>query len=525
MSSFRGRTIQVVNDFSIDEQLYLYEQTRRLKRAMRANSSEVQSFRVQDPELGVYLIFLEDSTRTRESFRNAAKFHRAKVNEFGLAGSSFAKSESITDTVKMLAGYSRDSVFVMRTPHEGTCRWLEDAVGGYCESHGMRRPAFINAGDGRHEHPTQEFLDEYGFLERLNWDRSHIHLALVGDLLHGRTVHSKVNGLRLFHEVEIDLVAPRDISMPAHYTRQMEYHGYKLRWFESIEEYLGQHHVAPLWYFTRLQLERMGEKLRDRAAALRAAVTFRREFLPRVSQQTRFFHPLPRHRETPVIPPFLDGLAVNAWDEQAVNGYYTRIIEIALLAGCLGDDFTGTVQTPPEFSDDFVEETGPGTRAKGEYKVGIKPVSNGIVIDHIATGQQPEAIWNQVNKIRKTLGLNCVSSHGVFASEQTGRYKGIISLPGITQFDERLIKMLGAIAPGCTLNLITEQQVRRKYRLRMPPRVYNLEEICCRNPDCISHPQHAEPVIAEFYRSSEEDFVCRYCETPHTFHEIWAQSG
>ncbi len=523
MNSFRGRTIQVVNDFSIDEQLYLYEQTRNLKRAALEGGNRVDSYRVGDPELGVYLIFLEDSTRTRESFRNAAKFHRAKVNEFGLAGSSFAKSESITDTVKMLAGYSSNSVFIMRTPHEGTCRWLEDAVGDYCESHGMHRPAFINAGDGRHEHPTQEFLDEFSFLEALDWDRSHIHLALVGDLLHGRTVHSKVNGLRLFGEVEVDLVAPAEITMPDHYSRLMESYGFRIRRFASIEEYLSQRKVAPLWYFTRLQLERMGEKLRDRASALRDAVTFRREFLPRVPEEVRFFHPLPRHRETPVIPSFLDQLPLNAWDQQSVNGYYTRIIEIALLAGQLGSDFSGAVQTRPVFSDDFVEEqTGPAARPKGEYKVGIKPVSNGIVIDHIAVGQNPESIWNQVNKIRRTLGLNCVSSHGVFASEQTGRYKGLISLPDVTEFDERLIKMLGAISPGCTLNLITNEQVQRKYRLRMPPRVYNLAEIRCKNPGCISHPQYAEPVVVEFYRSSEEDFVCRYCETPHTFSEIWS---
>ncbi len=524
MSSFRGRTIQVVNDLSLDEQLYLYEQTRKLKHALATDLAGAEQFRVNDSDLGVYLIFLEDSTRTRESFRNAAKFHRAKVNEFGLAGSSFAKSESITDTVKMLAGYSRNSVFIMRTPHEGTCRWLEDVVGRYCESHGIAPPAFINGGDGRHEHPTQEFLDEFSFLEALNWDRSHIHLALVGDLLHGRTVHSKVNGLRVFGEVEVDMVAPLSITMPLHYARQMENHGFRLRWFESIEEYLSQEHVAPLWYFTRLQLERMGEKLRDRAASLREAVTFGRWFIPRLSERMRFFHPLPRHRETPVIPPFLDQLAVNAWDEQAMNGYYTRIIQIALLAGHLGADFRGEAQRPPRFSDDFVEETQPRSRLKDDYdyKIGIKPVADGIVIDHIAVGEEPQTIWDQVNKIRRTLGLNCVSSHGVFASEQTGRHKGLISLPGITEFDERIIKMLGAIAPGCTLNLIRGRRVERKFRLRMPPRVYNLEEICCKNPDCISHPRHAEPVIAEFYRSGDENFVCRYCETPHSFNEIWS---
>ncbi len=72
------------------------------------------------------------------------------------------------------------------------------------QRHGIEKPAFINGGDGRHEHPTQELLDEFTFLEQNNFDNSHIRIALIGDLLHGRTVHSKVDGLKIFKNVEID---------------------------------------------------------------------------------------------------------------------------------------------------------------------------------------------------------------------------------------------------------------------------------------------------------------------------------
>lgn len=521
-SAFLGRTIQVVRDLSVDEQFYLYEQTRLLKEAMRTgNERTLDRFRVRGRDTGVYLLFLEDSTRTKESFRNAATFHDVKLNDFSGAGSSFSKKESITDTVKMLVGYSRQSIFVVRTKLEGTCRWLEQALGAYTGKMGLSPCAFINGGDGRHEHPTQEFLDEFSFLERLAWDRSHIHLALVGDLFHGRTVHSKVDGLQVFHEVEVDLIAPPEIGMPDHYVARMEALGFRTRSFTSIEEYLASGSVAPLWYFTRLQLERMGDQLLDKADRLREAVTFRREFLPRLRSSTTFYHPLPRHQVTPTIPPFLDETPLNGWELQSMNGYFTRIVELALVGGALGGDFAGTTRELPDYPDDFVHEVATTQRSKPDYKIGIKPVENGIVIDHIGRGTGPAEIWDQIDKIRRILGLNRISSHGVFTSNRGAGHKGIISLPDLLELAEHEIKMLGASAPGSTLNVIRGGRVLRKFRMGMPPRVYNLPGINCKNDDCISNPAHHEPVTPEFLRAGENRYVCKYCERPHAFGEIW----
>ena len=103
--------------------------------------------------------------------------------------------------MKMLFGYSDRSLFVVRSQQEGLCRWLHDALGTYADRVDMPRPNFINAGDGKHEHPTQEFLDEFSFLEQQNWKRDHIRIALVGDLFHGRTVHTKADGLKIFSSV------------------------------------------------------------------------------------------------------------------------------------------------------------------------------------------------------------------------------------------------------------------------------------------------------------------------------------
>jgi len=519
--AFQWRSITIVRDFSVDEQVYLYEKTRRLKEALRSGG-DCSEFQLNRPDLGLYLFFMEDSTRTKESFRNAAKFHNVKVNDFVAEHSSFNKKESITDTIKMLVGYSSQSLFVVRSKLEGVCRWLEAAIGEYAEKASLPPVAFINAGDGRHEHPTQEFLDEFSFLERMAWRRDEIHVALVGDLFHGRTVHSKVDGLRVFDHVRVDLVAPEEIGMPSHYIEQMKANGFDVRIFPSIRDYLAQPSVAKIWYFTRLQLERMGDKLLDKEAQFRQAVTFQREFLSRVPDGTKFFHPLPRHSVTPTIPPFLDRTPLNGWDEQSMNGYFTRIIELAMIGGRLGADFRGEPRSVRVFRDDFVIDAEVRKARKQDYKIGIKPVENGIVIDHIGKGSPVDEIWRHIGKIREILDLNVVSSQGVFTSHQeSGLFKGLISLPDIHDFDERQIKMLGAIAPRCTVNIIRESSVIKKYRLEMPPRVYNLPGISCKNEDCISSPAHHEPVQAEFYRSGASTFVCRYCERPHEFKEIW----
>ena len=516
---FKGRTVAVVDDLSLDEQRYLYRKARELKEEVRSGG-DARDFRIDDRNYSTYLIFMEDSTRTRESFRNASKFLGCRTNVFDAATSSFNKNESIVDTVRMLYGYSGESCFVIRSKLEGVCRALEDALRAYAERSGRPRPSFINAGDGKHEHPTQEFLDEFSFLEQLGWRDERIHVALTGDLYHGRTVHSKADGLRVFKEVKVDLVAPEILGMPPHYADRMRENGYELRSFESLDEYLAQGDVAPIWYFTRLQLERMGDAVLEKAGALRGAVTFRKDMLGKLPEGARFYHPLPRDRLNPTNPTFLDELPLNGWDGQSANGYWTRITLIGMVSGLLGADFDGAARERRVFEDDFVHEASVVDHAKPEYKVGIKPVEDGIVIDHISSGQEAEEIWGHIDAIRRMLKLNVRSSHGVYHNNRGG-LKGIVSLPDVTSFGARELKKLAAIAPGCTLNLIRGHKVARKYRLSMPPRIYNFDEISCKNENCISHPKHLEGVPPEFARKDESVFVCRYCEREHQFREIW----
>ncbi|PNR96312.1 bifunctional aspartate carbamoyltransferase catalytic subunit/aspartate carbamoyltransferase regulatory subunit [Petrotoga sp. 9PWA.NaAc.5.4] len=519
---FFGRSLTVMNDLTIEEQIFLYQQTKKLKDKAK-RKEDLSEFQIEKP-VGVYIVFVEPSTRTKESFINAAKFHKmAKVNIFDSEHSSFNKNESYVDTFNMLTGYSDYSIFIVRTKLEGVCKLLDEKVSDYALRHGYEKPSFINAGDGKHEHPTQEILDEFTFLEQMNFDNHFIHIALVGDLLHGRTVHSKVTGLKIFKNVLVDLIAPKELSMPQHYVNKMIENGFEVRIFDSIENYLKQEKVAKIWYFTRLQLERMGEDILEKEHLLRKSVTFNKNFLDFLPEGTKFYHPLPRHKVYPTIPNFLDPLPVNGWESQAINGFWTRIILLSMFGGALNAPFDTSIKPVEVNEEDFIISAPITHGTKGvlkEGKRGIKPIENGTVIDHIAKGQNPDKIYETIMKIRKILKLYEIdSADGIFKSAD-GNFKGYISLPDV-YLSKKEIKKLSAISPNTTVNIIKDSHVVEKYRITLPPFIYGFEELKCKNENCITNPIHNENIHVSFTRGKKDDLICNYCETSHTFEEIW----
>ena len=222
-------------------------------------------------------------------------------------------------------------------------------------------------------------------------------------------------------------------------------------------------------------------------------------------------------------PGFLDDTELNGWDAQSINGYYTRIIEIGLLGGAFGGDFIPAEVKTKKNKKDFINEieiTGK-SRIQDAWKVGIKPVDNGIVIDHIGRGLDVEIIWDLVDRVRRVMKFNLRSSHGVFHTTDTSIFKGIISIPDVTDLDETQVKKLSAISPGCTVNIIKDSHVSRKFRLSMPPAIYNFEEISCKNPGCISNKEYHENIVTYFTRSSNDKFICKYCNKSYNYNEIW----
>ncbi|TVQ37307.1 MAG: aspartate carbamoyltransferase [Spirochaetaceae bacterium] len=535
---FRGRTLAVINDLNREERLYLYRRTRELKQAhLRGDRRTLDSFRIDDPDFGIYEVFLEDSTRTRESFKNAAHFHRLKFSELNTASSSFNKSESYADTFANLIGYD-NRMFVIRSKLEGVCRYLAEKTQQYGRRHNLAGGiSFINAGDGRHEHPTQELLDEFTFLEDLDWDDREIHLALVGDLYHGRTVHSKVHGLGLFHKVTVDLVSPPELSMPRSYVEEMQLQGFTVREFGSIEQYLrhGQRpedstEIARLWYFTRPQLERMGERVLRRAAELRAAITFDPADIERLARDTIFYHPLPRHREHPTIPVSLDDTPLNGWERQSANGWYIRMVLLAMLAGRIGDDYRGPLGPQQVEDEDFVRDVTNEAGLRGSadqtspqeqrYSEGIRPIRDGLVIDHIFTAAPPEKIRSHLATLISVMGLHGRGGEWV-STGSNGHCKGLLFRPGHPGLDEYAVRKLAAVVPGATVNVIRDGAVYRKFRLGHPQHIEKLPELICRNDACITHPDNGEQTLPRFIRSRDGHYVCAYCSRKHEFTEVW----
>src|SRR5581483_6959965 len=140
-------------------------------------------------------LFFESSTRTSSSFELAAKRLSADVMTVKSAGSSVEKGESLKDTALTLAAYAPD-VIVIRHPQIGA----PHLVARLTSSH------VVNAGDGKHQHPTQALLDLYTIEEHVG-PIDGVHVAIVGDVLHSRVARSNIQALTLMG-AHVTLVGP-----------------------------------------------------------------------------------------------------------------------------------------------------------------------------------------------------------------------------------------------------------------------------------------------------------------------------
>lgn len=191
-------------------------------------------------------LFYEVSTRTRSSFEIAAKSLSADVINFAASGSSVEKGESLKDTVQTLAAY-RPDLIVIRTPHVGApemvANWTTAGV--------------VNAGDGKHEHPTQALLDVYTLRERLG-SLEGLNIWIVGDVTHSRVARSNIIAFQMLG-AKVTVCGP-----PTLIPRGMEALGC------DVEYTLDRLPEADVVYALRMQHERMSDSfvpsLREYAA-------------------------------------------------------------------------------------------------------------------------------------------------------------------------------------------------------------------------------------------------------------------
>jgi aspartate carbamoyltransferase catalytic subunit len=149
----------------------------------------------------VFNLFFENSTRTRTTFEIAAKRLSADVLNLDIARSSTAKGESLLDTIANLSAMHAD-MFVVRHSESGA----PYLIAQHCAPH----VHVVNAGDGRHAHPTQGLLDMYT-IRHYKRDFSKLTVAIVGDIVHSRVARSDIHALTTLGVPEIRAVGPRTL--------------------------------------------------------------------------------------------------------------------------------------------------------------------------------------------------------------------------------------------------------------------------------------------------------------------------
>ena len=258
-------------------------------------------------------LFYESSTRTLSSFDLAAKRLSADTMALRSSGSSVDKGESLKDTALTLAEYDPD-VIVIRHPHIGA----PDLVARVTHAH------VVNAGDGKHQHPTQALLDLYTMRESLG-RLDGLHVAIVGDVLHSRVARSLIEALALVG-AKTTLVGPPTL-MP----RGIQSMGCE------VSTDIADIAAADVVYVLRMQQERM-----DAGAAY---VPSLREYAAewgitpqRLRSGQIVMHPGPMNRGVEIDPRVADS-PTSLISEQVRSGLVVRMAVLYdLLAGGPGDD-------------------------------------------------------------------------------------------------------------------------------------------------------------------------------------------
>ena len=147
-------------------------------------------------------LFFEASTRTRTTFELAAKRLSADVLNINITQSSTVKGETLLDTLRNLEAMHVD-MFVVRHADSGAAHFIASNVAPHV--------SVINAGDGRHAHPTQAMLDMFTIRRAKGPDFGRLRVAIVGDILHSRVARSQIHALNVLNTGELRVVAPRTL--------------------------------------------------------------------------------------------------------------------------------------------------------------------------------------------------------------------------------------------------------------------------------------------------------------------------
>ena len=227
-------------------------------------------------------MFFEASTRTRVSFGSAFNLLGGEVRETaGFESSALVKGESLQDTARVLSGFS--DVICMRHPQEGSVADFASAS----------RVPVMNGGDGANEHPTQALLDLYTIgreLEAKGRTIDGLRIAMIGDLRHGRTVHSLSKLLSLYNNIQVMLISPKELALPDSIIDEMRRAGVTVTVSDELNNSIANVDIV---YSTRIQEERFTSKAE--ADLYRGKFRLNQAiYTKHCEPNTVIMHPLPR---------------------------------------------------------------------------------------------------------------------------------------------------------------------------------------------------------------------------------------
>lgn len=255
-------------------------------------------------------LFFENSTRTRTTFELAAKRLSADLVNLDIRNSATEKGESLLDTIRNLEAMGCD-MFVVRHSSSGAAHFIAK----YCAPH----ISVINAGDGRHAHPTQAMLDVLTIRQHKG-DFTPLKVAIVGDIKHSRVARSQIHALSILCTGEIRLVAPKTL-MPI----GIEKMGVTV--YDDIEEGIKGVDVIIM---LRLQHERMNTALIPSVREYYARYGLTEERLALAKEDAIVMHPGPVNRGVEIDSSVADG-PQSVILQQVSNGIAVRMAIMSMV--------------------------------------------------------------------------------------------------------------------------------------------------------------------------------------------------
>jgi aspartate carbamoyltransferase catalytic subunit len=260
----------------------------------------------------IFNLFFEPSTRTRTTFEIAAKRLSADVVNLNIATSSQTKGETLLDTVANLTAMHAD-MFIVRHGESGAAHLIARNVGPHIH--------VINAGDGRHAHPTQALLDMFT-IRHYKGGFNDLRVAIVGDILHSRVARSEIHALTTLGVPEVRVIGPRTL-LP----RQVQNLGVQV--FHDMEAGLKDVDVVMM---LRLQHERMNGSLLPSAGEFFKSYGLTPEKLARAKPDAIVMHPGPMNRGVEIDSAVADGRQ-SVILAQVTFGIAVRMAVMGILAG------------------------------------------------------------------------------------------------------------------------------------------------------------------------------------------------